>query len=296
MQIALSKDSDVPLKQQLTEQIVFLITTGQLNAGDELPSVRALGRQSKVHHNTVSEAYQELVRRGWLTRRPGSRLVVGKSLGKPSMGTHDLDDLINYSIQRARRMGYDLQALRLRVRERLLAEPPDHLLVVEQEPGLREIIRREVHESLSWPARSCSYDEFVKEPGLAIGAQVLIANHVVGAMKSLVPSTRPALGVVYSLAAEHVELIQQLENPSIISLVSVSEGLLRTAKSIFAPAVGKRHVLKEVLVKDTGACSLGDSDLTFCDTVTFALVRSRRKVRYQLIAADCLSSLAASLQ
>jgi GntR family transcriptional regulator / MocR family aminotransferase len=57
MQIALSKTSDVPLRQQLTEQIVFLITTGQLHLGEELPSVRALARMSKVHHNTVSEAY-----------------------------------------------------------------------------------------------------------------------------------------------------------------------------------------------------------------------------------------------
>ena len=61
MQIVLSKDSDVPLRQQLAEQIVFLITTGQLQAGAELPSVRALGRLSKVHHNTVSEAYQDLM-------------------------------------------------------------------------------------------------------------------------------------------------------------------------------------------------------------------------------------------
>ncbi len=295
MQIALSKESDVPLKQQLAEQIIFLITTGQLNAGDELPSVRALGRQSKVHHNTVSEAYQELVRRGWLTRRPGSRLVVGKETGKPALGTHDLDDLINYSIQRARRMGYDLQALRVRVRERLLAEPPDHLLVVEQEPGLREIIRREVAEGLGWAAQSCSYDEFVKEPGLAIGAQVLIANHLVQAMKPLVPSSRPALGVVYSLAAEHVDRINQLQEPSIVSLVSISEGLLRTAKSLFAPAIGKKHVLNEVLVTSENAPGVIDTDLAFCDTVTLGMVRSRSKVHYQLIADDCLSSLRATL-
>jgi GntR family transcriptional regulator len=295
MQIALSKESDVPLKQQLAEQIVFLITTGQLNAGDEVPSVRALGRQSKVHHNTVSEAYQELVRRGWLTRRPGSRLVVGKGSGKPSVATHDLDDLINYSIQRARRMGYDLQALRVRVRERLLAEPPDHLLVVEQEPGLREIIRREVQESLNWPTRACSYEEFVQEPGLAIGAQVVVPNHFVEAMKPLVPSARPALGVVYSLAADHVESIERLQKPSVVSIVSVSEGLLRTAKGIFAPAIGKKHVLHEVLVTGDTVPNLADSDLAFCDTVTLGMVRSRRKVHYRLIAADCLSNLSASL-
>ena len=291
MQIALSKESDVPLRQQLAEQIVFLITTGQLKSGDELPSVRALGRQSKVHHNTVSEAYQELVRRGWLTRRPGSRLVVGKSLAKPSVTSHDLDALINYSIQRARRMGYDLQALRLRVRERLLAEPPDHLLVVEQDPGLREIIRLELQEGLGWLAQSCSYDEFAREPGLAIGAQVLVANHYVDAIRPLVSSARPALGVFYALATEHIDRINQLRHPSIISLVSVSEGLLRTAKGLFASVTQNKHVLSEVLVSGDTVPLLGESDLIFCDTATIERVRSRNKVPYRLISRECLADL-----
>jgi GntR family transcriptional regulator len=151
MQIALSKDSDVPLRQQLAEQIVFLITTGQLRAGEELPSVRAIARQSKVHHNTVSQAYQELVRRGWLTRRRGSQLVVGSIAGAPLNDPQTLDELINESIQRAQRMGFTLQALRQRVRERMMAQPPDHFLVVEQEPGLRAIMRREIDESLGRP-------------------------------------------------------------------------------------------------------------------------------------------------
>src|SRR5579859_8156874 len=126
MQIALSKNSDVPLKQQLAEQIVFLITTGQLRAGEALPSVRALARQSKVHHNTVSEAYQQLVRRGWVTRRRGTQLVVGTNSGAPLVKPHTLDELINESIDRAKEMGYTLQALRQKVLERLMAQPPDH--------------------------------------------------------------------------------------------------------------------------------------------------------------------------
>ena len=77
MRISLSKNSDVPVRQQLAEQIVFLITTGKLRAGEPLPSVRAFARRLKVHHNTVSEAYQDLVRRNWLTRQRGSRLIVG---------------------------------------------------------------------------------------------------------------------------------------------------------------------------------------------------------------------------
>jgi len=295
MQIALSKNSNVPLRQQLAEQIVFLITTGQLRAGDALPSVRAVARQSKIHHNTVSEAYQELVRRGWLTHRRGSQLVVGTGSGTPSDTLHSLDELINESIQRAKDMGYSLQALRQRVRERLLDQPPDHFLVVEPEKGLREIIRREIDDNLSWPVVGCSLEEFTAENGLAIGAQVLGANHLMKELKPLVPRHRSPLGIVYSQATEQINLIRKLPNPSIVAVVSVSESLLRTARSLLAPAIARRHELNEVLMVEDAPLNLAAADVVICDAITTSMVRSRRKVTYQLIAPDCLEHLAASL-
>ena len=47
MDIRLSKESEVPLRQQLAEQIVFLITTGKLRSGQRLPSVREVARRLK---------------------------------------------------------------------------------------------------------------------------------------------------------------------------------------------------------------------------------------------------------
>jgi GntR family transcriptional regulator len=295
VQIVLSKESEVPLREQLSDQIAFLIRTGQLQAGVMLPSVRALGRQIGVHHNTVSEAYQDLVRLGFLTRRPGSRLVVGPRLNTSSVKPHDLDELINETIQRARDMGYTLQALRLRVRERLLAQLPDHVLVVEQEPGLRDIIRVEVHERSGWSAQSCSYDAFAAEPGLAIGAQVLVAHHLLENVKPSISVVRPAIGVVYSQAAEQVDLIRKLRKPSIVAVVSVSELLLKTARSLLAPAIGRRHTLNTHLVVPGAAIDPGAADLVICDTVTMNKVRSRCKVHYRLVSTECLEHIATSL-
>ncbi|MGA9673270.1 MAG: GntR family transcriptional regulator [Terracidiphilus sp.] len=293
MQIALSKTSDVPLRQQLTEQIVFLITTGQLNIGEELPSVRALARMSKVHHNTVSEAYRDLVRRGWAARRPGSRLLVGSGLAP--VGPRDLDELINETIQRARELGHSLQALRERVRERLMAQPPDHFLIVENEQGVRQILEAEIRESLGCSVQSCSFDAIAGEPALSIGAQIVAANHLVDGIKQLAPRNRPAIGLVYAQATEHIDLIRKLQNPSIVAVVSVSESLLRTARGLLAPAIGTRHTLSEVLTDPDTAIRLGSADLVFCDTVTYARVHFRRKILYKLIGADCLETLAASL-
>ena len=96
MEIRVSKESEVPVRQQLAEQIAFLIATNKLKAGDVLPSVRELARRLGIHHNTVSHAYQDLVRRTWLLRRRGTRVVV-RSLTerKRPSGTQNLDELID---------------------------------------------------------------------------------------------------------------------------------------------------------------------------------------------------------
>src|SRR5262245_25993763 len=90
MDITIDSSSDVPIRRQLTEQIIFLSATERLKDGDLLPSVRELARRLRVHHNTVSEAYQDLVRRKWLNRQRGSRLTVLNR--EPSSEPATLDD------------------------------------------------------------------------------------------------------------------------------------------------------------------------------------------------------------
>ena len=295
MQISLNKNSDVPLRQQLAEQIVFLITTGGLHAGEQLPSVRGLARQAGVHHNTVSEAYQELVRRKWLTRHRGSRLIVGRSTGASQKPPASLDELINETIERAKENGYSLQALRKRVGERLLVQPPDHILIVEQETGLREIISQEVRAKLGWPVESCSPEQFANEPGLAVGAQVFAPKHSIEEFKPLVCQNRPPVPFAYSEADEHVNLIRRLEKPSIIAVVSVSERLLRTARGLLAQAIGRRHTFREFLSPQADHIDLRGIDVVFCDSIKVSSVRCRHKIRYHLVAASSLEDLASAV-
>jgi GntR family transcriptional regulator len=296
MQILLSKSSDVPLRQQLAEQIVFSITTGELQPGQQLPSVRALARIAKIHHNTVSEAYQDLVRRKWLSRRRGSRLFVGTHAATARKLSSDLDELINDSIQRAKEMGYSLKTLTERVRERLLAEPSDHILIVEQEEGLREIIGREVCSKLDWPVSSCSLDDFLKEPALAIGAQVFAPNHTLAELKSLIPRHHPGVPIIYSGATEHINLVRKLKKPSIVAAASISESVLKTARSVFAPAIGRKHIFREVLVPQTGCVKLSGIDVAFCDSVAISAVGAPQKVHYQLLDPSCLDHLSTTVK
>src|SRR2546426_6402034 len=122
MQILIDKGSEVPVRKQLSEQIVFLIATGALKAGDPLPSVREMARRHEIHANTVSEAYQDLVQRHWLKGHRGKKMVV-RPFDDLNRAVGDLDDVIDDTIRTALERGYTLQQLRKRLRERLLITP-----------------------------------------------------------------------------------------------------------------------------------------------------------------------------
>lgn len=297
MQISLSKKSEVSLQQQLAEQIVFLISTGQLRTAEQLPSVRALARQLEIHHNTVSKAYQDLVRRGWLTRQHGSRLYVGAPApAQPRAADANLDELITQSIQRAREMGYSLQALRERILERLFTQPADHILVVEDDPGLRQIIQAELYSRFGKRVETCSPEQLAKTPELAMGAQVVAPDYAIHLLKRLVPPNRPCVSLTFSGADEHVAFIRGLEQPSLIGAVSVSEAMLKTARSLLAPALGQRHTLREFLFPLKDPADLQGFDVAFCDSLAMPAVRCRRKIHYRLIAPKCLDDLVATFE
>ena len=297
MDIQLTKNSDIPQHQQLAEQIVFLITTGKLRPSERLPSVRALARRLGIHRNTVSKAYQDVVRRGWVRGRPGSRLCVAPAVYLRGRPTHDkLEELIDQSTERARAMGYSLAVLRQRVAARLALQPPDHFLVVEHEPGLRKIIRAEIYAAVGKRVEGCSPDQFLKSPALAAGAQVVVPEYAFHLLEPVASSDWPPIRLLFRTADAHLKFVQNLREPSIIAVASASKILLKTARAVLASAVGRQHSFREVLVGAMERPDLRGADVVFCDSLTINRVRCKRKLHYQLISQECMREIAAILE
>jgi len=61
-----------PFYRQIIDQIKFGIASGNLKAGEQLPTVRALAVQLKVNLNTIAKAYKELEILGILDTQQGS--------------------------------------------------------------------------------------------------------------------------------------------------------------------------------------------------------------------------------
>ena len=55
-----------PIYEQVKDGLRHLVVTGALQAGDKLPSVRALATSLAINPNTIQRAYESLEREGYL--------------------------------------------------------------------------------------------------------------------------------------------------------------------------------------------------------------------------------------
>ncbi len=71
MKILISNHSDVPLYQQIKDQIRDSILKQELVQGDPLPSIRALANEIRVSVLTIRRVYEDLEKEGFVTSQIG---------------------------------------------------------------------------------------------------------------------------------------------------------------------------------------------------------------------------------
>ncbi|MCE5230601.1 GntR family transcriptional regulator [bacterium] len=82
MQIHISTHDGVPIYLQILNQIKYLVASGRLAPGEQLPPVRRLAEQLVVNPNTVARAYRELETTGLIVTRRGAGVYVAEG-GSP---------------------------------------------------------------------------------------------------------------------------------------------------------------------------------------------------------------------
>jgi DNA-binding transcriptional regulator YhcF (GntR family) len=157
MQLWLSKESDVPVREQLKAQIKLAILSRDLKPGQKLPSTRELARRFRIHANTVSAAYRELAGEGWVDLRAGSGIYVHTF--KPDIALEsqlDLDGLIIEFLRVARQTGFSLAEIQSRIRHWMRLQPPDHFLVIDPDQEFRSILITELRAALEFRVEGAS--------------------------------------------------------------------------------------------------------------------------------------------
>ena len=85
MLLRLDFTGDVPIYQQIRNQVVVAIASGELKPGEKLPTVRALAEEAGINMMTASKAYQLLKAEGYITtgRRDGATVHVPSTGADP---------------------------------------------------------------------------------------------------------------------------------------------------------------------------------------------------------------------
>ena len=71
MEIIISSNANKPIYEQITSQIKAMIMSGELQAGDSIPSMRSLAKSIHVSVITVQKAYEDLQRDGFIDTTVG---------------------------------------------------------------------------------------------------------------------------------------------------------------------------------------------------------------------------------
>ncbi len=79
MQFEINPNSPNPIYRQIVDQLRRLIASGQMQPGQDVPSVRAVALEHAINPMTVSKAYSLLETEGLLERRRGLGMVIAKS-------------------------------------------------------------------------------------------------------------------------------------------------------------------------------------------------------------------------
>lgn len=65
-----------PIFKQIVDQVRLAVAMGKLQAGEQLPSVRALAERLVVNPNTIAKAYGELAREGIIDGQHGRGVFI----------------------------------------------------------------------------------------------------------------------------------------------------------------------------------------------------------------------------
>jgi len=127
MQLHVSPADGVPIYLQIVNQVKYLVSSGRMAAGEELPPIRTLAEQLLINPNTVARAYRELELAGVVEKRrtAGTYVSGGASPLSRRERVKILGRRVDALLAEARQMDVSLDDIMdlIRQRDRAMPQP-----------------------------------------------------------------------------------------------------------------------------------------------------------------------------
>jgi DNA-binding transcriptional regulator YhcF (GntR family) len=292
MRLWFAPHTDVPLYRQLVTQVQLAILSGDLRAGDRLPSTRELARRFAIHPNTVSAGYRELEREGWTELRHGSGVYVCDRR-TPETADARVDAYIAEFFRRAHELGLSAPALKRRMGEWVAAPEPDHWLLVDPDPELRQILLTELRAATEREVHDRSIEDCNAE---ALARSIVCCRpSQENAVRAAVPAGIEV--VVLPITSANQWLLPWMPAPKglLIAVISHWPEFLDKARTMLAAA----GVPAEALIfcdarKPQWQRGVSDANAVLCDAYTASvskLPKGPQTVVFPLLAANAREML-----
>ncbi len=292
MRFWFARDSDVPIREQFAKQVMLAILSADLQPGERLPSVRELARRYKLHQNTISAAYQQLEREGWLELRRGSGVYVRQEKPIATTPALALDEQIAMVFNHARQQGIPFSAVRLRLSQWLAMPPVSRFLVIEPDEDLREIVVAEIRQAVALPVDGCDFEACKAPQALAGSIPVVLPSKAKIARELLPTGVEVVVLQVRSIPSSLAAWLPA--NPDLlVGIASRWPDFLSSARTMLIAAgfAAEGLVLRDAR-RPTWDRGLRQTAAVVCDAVTAKqLPQGCRAICFPLLAENSIERL-----
>ncbi len=293
MKIWISKNSEIPVREQLITQIKLGIAGGDLPTGEKLPSTREIARRFEIHANTVSNAYQHLCKKGWLEFKKGSGFFVCDAKNGDLETT--FDRIIADFLQTARKQGFTITEVKKRLEVFSEIRPTEKVLLIEPDVEFRKILTEEIRSATGLEVGGANLDEF--QQNVDLHDWVLTAMlHEKTNLLAVLPPNKTCIFLHANSVADAMKGQQRPRTEDLIAIVSGWGKFLLMARTLLIAA----NLDPEAIVaRKTGEPGwqkgLGNASLIICDSLTSRFFAHDPRVRiFQLLGKQSLDEVAAA--
>lgn len=290
MKIWLTKNSEIPAREQLATQITLAIVSGDLPAGEKLPSTRELARRFQIHANTVGSAYGKLSEKGLIEFKKGSGFYVRAQENTDRQTPFELDALVAEFFRRAQSRGFSRTQIQTHLQKLFAAPPPENILVIESDKQLRAILIEEIRQTSNLKVSGASIERLNGKYSNALIAAMIDEKSKI---ETVLPAKTSRVFLVWRSVSASMDGETRPAKSDLIAVVSGWEKFLGWAKTILTAAEVETD---SIILRSTGEANwrngLKNASLIICDALTAKEFSGDKRVRpFYLISDDSLNAL-----
>jgi GntR family transcriptional regulator len=252
VRLTINKDSSVPVRDKLIEQIGLQIASGLLKGKEKLPSIRALAQRLGIHHSTVTSAYNHLAEVGLLEIRQGSGVRVVSKIAARDADESDttLQAIFRNFLAQASENGYSREEVQECFERFIKRQPIERIIVVDRNRDFHRLLLAELQPHFKLPVQPMTYEDLRDNLSLLDDSLVVTSLYHVFPLQHL--PIDPTRFIVCNIepGRNEMEIITKLPPASIVLFVSVSPTLLKMATNVAAAMRGEEVAIRTVLIDE----------------------------------------------